>query len=76
MTSWTPPPSPLPPWAHEQEGDDKKLKDVRHSEELERYAKDMQKDIEKLKEDVQKCDNAFDAQKNYIEALHKLIPMQ
>ena len=29
MTSWSPPPAPLPDWAQEQEGDDKKLKDAK-----------------------------------------------
>ena len=48
----------------------------RYSEQLERYVKDMQKVIEKLKEDAKKRDNTLDAQKSYIETLHKLIPMQ
>ena len=29
MSSWSPPPAPLPDWAQDQEGDDKKLKDVK-----------------------------------------------
>ncbi len=98
MSSWSPPLDPLPAWAQDQEGDDKKLKDVkallsittermldmhskflakkRYSEELERYVTDMRKDIKQLQDDVKKRDNAIDAQKKYIEALHELIPKQ
>jgi hypothetical protein len=45
----------------------------RHAEGLEDNVQAMQKDIEKLKEDVKKRDSTTDAQKNYIETLHKLI---
>ena len=40
---------------------------------LEDNARAMQKDIEKLKEDVKKRDSTIDAQRNYIDTLHKLI---
>jgi hypothetical protein len=33
----------------------------------------MQKDIEQLQEDVKKRDSTIDAQKNYIETLHKQL---
>ena len=48
----------------------------RHSEGLEQHVQDMQKDIVKLKEGVKKRDSAIDAQKTYIETLHKLISNQ
>ena len=48
----------------------------KYSEELERYVKDMQKEIETLKEDVKKRDTEIDKQKKYFDALHELIPKQ
>ena len=47
-----------------------------HSEGIEQNVQDMQKEIEKLKEDAKKRDSAINAQKNYIENLHKLISNQ
>ena len=56
-----------------QETNSRLLQLRRHAEGLEDNAQAMQKDIEKLKEDVKKRDSTIDAQKNYIETLHKLV---
>ena len=45
----------------------------RHAEGLEDNVQAMQKENQKLKEDVKKRDSTIDAQKAYIETLHKLI---
>ena len=49
------------------------LQPRRHAEGLEDNAQAMQKEIEKLKEDVKKRDSTIDAQRNYIETLHKQL---
>ena len=98
MSNWSPPPVALLAWAQGQEGDDKKLKDVkallsitttrmlethseflakkRYSEELEPHVKDMQKDIETLKEELKQKNELINIQRAHIYSLNILMPKE
>ena len=85
MSSWSPPPAPLPAWAQDQEGDDKKLKHVKallsitmldiHSKFLamKRYSEELERYVTDMKKDIKQLQDDVKKRDNEIDAQKNFI---